>query len=222
MRRRDQGAWLPGLGPRFVRMRAHLDSRGFGRTASRSASLMALALVVLAMMTGCAAAPATPPPGELLLAYTRDKEVANDVLDEQPTGSPEDRLANIAAYFSREQLAGFLLGALPCGDRPTVTYSYRIRDLGCPVPPPVVEAAAGAAGGQQILVRAMIVRHPDGRLELMPLYVAGSGAGALLVTRRARPIPVGSRTSAATTTCCHGTTRCWWPRSQPTPTAARQ
>jgi hypothetical protein len=167
-------------------MRARLDPRRFHRTAARSASLVALVLVVLAMVTGCAPAPATPPPGELLLAYARDKNVTNDVLDEQPTGSPEDRVANIAAYFSRDQLAGFLLGAYPCGERPTATYSYRIRDLGCPVPPAVAEAADGAAGGQQVLVRGMIVRHPDGRLELMPLYVAGSGAGALLVDETGR------------------------------------
>ncbi|WP_142065384.1 hypothetical protein [Pseudonocardia kunmingensis] len=162
----------PYLGREFARKRG---------TLAAGLPLVLLSLV-LAAVAGCGTPPPAAPPGELLLAYTLDKNVVHDVLDENPDGSGEDRQANIAAYFSRDELASFLFGAAPCLVRPQLIYSSPIPDLGCPLPPAVTAEAARATGGSgEVLVRGMLVRHDDGRLELMPLYVAGSGAGALLV-----------------------------------------
>lgn len=124
---------------------------------ARSGLFVVVAAMVL-LASACGSAEPTP---DLLQEYTRSTEVKNDKFPSDG-GSPEDRLANFAAYYTPDQLQTALLSATPCDP-----------DADCALVGAARHAARDFAGADgEIFQRSVLVKHADSSLELVTLYVA--------------------------------------------------
>ncbi|ROT32794.1 hypothetical protein [Micromonospora sp. HM5-17] len=127
---------------------------------------------VALLVSGCGAGePAEKP--NLLLEYARAATVTNDKHPQFRTAStPEDRLANVAAHYSPEQIQYDLLAATRCDE-----------EDGCRPPGAVHRAADDFAGPDGTLYqRSILVKREDGSLEVLDVYVARKpDDGALLI-----------------------------------------
>ncbi|MGH3877206.1 MAG: LPXTG cell wall anchor domain-containing protein [Actinophytocola sp.] len=117
---------------------------------------MFVAVVAALSLSGCAS-PAEEPPEDvdLFREYARSGDVENDPFG--GTGSGEDRLANFASQGTPEQILTQLLAATECAADCDAAGATR--------------AAAKDFGGT-LYERLVLVKHPDGALEMLPLYVA--------------------------------------------------
>jgi hypothetical protein len=125
----------------------------------RAGSGIVAALIAL-MVSACGSS--TPPTSapDLFLEYAESTNVKNDKFDSG--GTSEDRLANFAAYYTPEQLKSKVLSASPCD-----------ADAGCHLNGAVGKAAQDFAGpAATVFERSILVKHQNGSLELITLYVA--------------------------------------------------
>ncbi|MFI1107783.1 hypothetical protein ACH4TU_07490 [Streptomyces physcomitrii] len=171
------------------RCSAVLSARGGVRLpASAAACAFVLALVLAlvlvlagALVSGCGSRAAEGSREGLLREYRESTAVRNDKFAGAGESSA-DRRANFAAYYTPRALLSALLSATPCR-----------AAAGCPA-----SAAAGravrefAGAGGRAFERAVLVRHGDGSLELITLYVARRSDGtAALVDSRGGTYPGG-------------------------------
>lgn len=136
---------------------------------------MRQALVVLAvlMVSACGSAKPLVSPDELFMEYAQSTHVKNDLLANGAT-TGKDRLASLAAYYSGGELRGVLLFAYECGGNEKVPswHEERCRSN---------DAVGRAASGGTLFARSVIVKHGDGSLELVTLFVARSPGRSVLV-----------------------------------------
>lgn len=138
----------------------------------RGRSLTTAAVAVAALVAGCGSGEPSVSAGELFGEYARSTDVRNDRFP-SAGGSGEDRLANFASMGTPDQLVASLLRTYECGD------SAAAR---CELNPEVDAAVADFAGdGVQPLGRSLLVKHADGGLELITLYVVRRADGAARV-----------------------------------------
>jgi hypothetical protein len=131
-------------------------------------SLAAAVLVGVASVAGCGSTEPSVSPGELFGEYARATDVRNDRFP-STGGSSEDRLANFASMGTPDQIAGSLLRTYECGEGSS---SNRAPSNRCQLTGPVIRAAADFAGaGAEPLGRSLLVKHDDGNLELITVYV---------------------------------------------------
>jgi hypothetical protein len=128
--------------------------------------------LVLLLVSGCGSAEPSTSPADLFMEYARSTEVRNDRF---PTnGGSEDRLANFASRGTPEQIRNLLFQAFDCeaagGDFPVSR---------CDASVPVQQAAESFGG--TLHGRSVVVKHGDGSLELVTLYVAADGDRAQLI-----------------------------------------
>jgi hypothetical protein len=124
----------------------------------------ALLAVVLA---GCAAPTAPEPEPNLFGEYLRSTDVVNDRFP--GGGTAEDRMAGLAAYYSADQLLSRLLSAFECGEGMTGGGSF---DTSCDLTPAVLDGIRAAGGdADDVHGRVLLVKHADGRLELVTVFV---------------------------------------------------
>ena len=143
--------------------------------------MVAVAVTVMVALAGCGSAPPPlPAPQQLFQDYINSTTVKNDEF----TGvtNKADRIANFAAYYTRDDLASFLFSAYQCENAPS-------NQLGCP-PDAAVTSTANAFGGK-LYERNLLVRHHDGRLELMPLYLGTKAGVHELIDSTGRAYPGG-------------------------------
>jgi hypothetical protein len=147
-------------------------------------SVVVLAAAVAAMVSGCGSGEPSVSPNELFGEYVRSTDVKNDRLP-STGGSSEDRMANFAAYYSVEQLRAVLLQTFECGSSEARNPAPSNR---CELNAAVRKAAVDFAGAEVTpLGRSILVKHEDGSLELITLYVAQrSGDEARLIDRTGR------------------------------------
>ena len=140
---------------------------------------MIVAAVLVTSVAGCGSGEPSVSPGELFGEYARSTDVRNDRFPSSG-GSGEDRLANFASMGTPDQLAASLLRTYECGDGAAAT--NREPADPCAVAGPVSEAARDFAGdGAKPLGRSVLVKHDDGQLELLTLYVVQRADGAARV-----------------------------------------
>ncbi len=123
----------------------------------------ALAVSIALMMSACSSsAPPTPAPApNLFLEYTKSTNVKNDKFGNG--GTSEDRLATLRAYYSTpDQLLSALLSAFPCDAGTDCRLNGAVSEA--------VQDFAGSAG--TVFERTILVKHQNGSLELITLYVA--------------------------------------------------
>jgi hypothetical protein len=132
--------------------------------------ILALTLLLLA---GCGSTEPSVSPAELFMEYARSTEVRNDRF---PTsdGASEDRLANFAAHGTPQQIQNLLFQAFDC-ESAGGNFPVSRCEAGVPV-----KKAAETFGGT-LYGRSIVVRHADGSLELVTLYVAADGDRAQLI-----------------------------------------
>lgn len=111
------------------------------------------------LLAGCGSAE-PPEDVDLFQEYLHSSDVVHDPLPGAGM-SPEDRIANFAAYGPPESVLGSLLGATECTDECDASKATR--------------AAAEDLGGT-LYERHVLVKHEDGGLEVVPLYVASKSA----------------------------------------------
>ncbi|MFS8102795.1 hypothetical protein LFM09_37275 [Lentzea alba] len=132
-------------------------------------------LVVFAVLlaSACGSAEPSVSPDDLFMEYARSTTVKNDLLAHGATKS-EDRLATLASRYSGGELRGALLFAYECNDNKPAPdwHTKRCRRSS------VVDRAAG---GGTMFARSVIVKHGDGSLELVTLYVAQSPGRSVLL-----------------------------------------
>jgi hypothetical protein len=117
---------------------------------------MFVAVVAALSLSGCASQPEEPPEDvDLFREYARSGDVENDPFG--GTGSGEDRLANFASQGTPAQIMTQLLAATECAAECDAGGATR--------------AAAKEFGGS-LYQRLVLVKHPDGAMEMVPLYVA--------------------------------------------------
>ncbi|HEV7648925.1 MAG TPA: hypothetical protein VGP26_12235 [Actinophytocola sp.] len=107
------------------------------------------------LLSGCGS-DQPPDDANLFREYTHSTSVENDPFPGQGMSS-EDRIANLASYGPPEAIQSSLLAAGECADD-------------CH-PGGATRAAAKAFGGE-LYQRLVLVKHDDGTLALVPLYVA--------------------------------------------------
>lgn len=111
------------------------------------------------LLAGCGSAE-PPEDVDLFQEYLHSTDVVHDPLPGAGM-SPEDRIANFAAYGTPESVLGMLLGATECADECDAGKATR--------------AAAEDLGGT-LYERHVLAKHEDGGLEVVPLYVASRSA----------------------------------------------
>jgi hypothetical protein len=143
-----------------------------------------LAAALAVVVSGCGSDEPSVTANELFGEYVRSTDVKNDRLP-STGGSSEDRMANFAAYYTVEQLRAVLLQTFECGlsDARNPEPSNR-----CELNRAVAKAASDFAGAEVTpLGRSVLVKHDDGSLELVTLYVVQrSGGEARLIDRTGR------------------------------------
>ncbi|WP_328326924.1 hypothetical protein OHA70_39375 [Kribbella sp. NBC_00382] len=134
-------------------------------------SFLAIVLAALAFTaSACAADEAPDPAPNLLGEYLKSTSVRNDRFP-NTGGSSEDRLANLAAHYSAEQLQSRLLLAFPCS---TSEGQDEFFDTSCS--PSTAAAKTAERLGGKLNARVLVVKHKDNSLELLTLYLAGNQA----------------------------------------------
>lgn len=145
----------------------------------------------LALTTSaCSPEEASPGPDEdLLWEYIESSDVRNDRFPSSSDVGPEDRKATFAAYLGGPRdVLNALLSAFPCGDEDEgagVIYPIE-EESACDVNGAVRDAVRESVGADaEIWGRSVLVKHDDGSLELITLYVArrsgGGGGDAVLI-----------------------------------------
>ncbi|WP_158890109.1 hypothetical protein [Amycolatopsis anabasis] len=144
------------------------------RTSPR---LLAAILVAIGLaLPACGSADAPDPKPNLLIEYWQSAAVKNDRLPGYGS-APGDRQANLAAYYSPEQLLSRLLSVFTCTDEPldTERQGGDSFDTSCDLNAAVRRAVREAGGDpQHVSGRVALVKHPDGALELMTLFIANA------------------------------------------------
>ncbi|NGO10069.1 hypothetical protein G5C60_21360 [Streptomyces sp. HC44] len=146
-------------------------------TRARPAVRAALAVLITVLLASCGSSAPKTSAAKLFQEYTKSTEVKNDKFPSDG-GSSADRLSNFAAYYTPEQLQYALLAATACvsdtdADTDADTGSIVDPEADCSPDASVREAArdfAGASG--ELFQRSVLVKHEDGSLELVTLYVA--------------------------------------------------
>ncbi|MBN6041184.1 hypothetical protein [Amycolatopsis sp. 195334CR] len=132
-----------------------------------TALLIALGLGVSA----CGSADAPDPKPNLLKEYWASPAVKNDRLPGYGA-APEDRQANLAAFYNPDQLLSRLLSVFPCSDE-SASRGGGHFDTTCDLTSEVRGAVQEAGGDPQAISgRVALVKHSDGELELMTLFLA--------------------------------------------------
>lgn len=140
-----------------------------------------VAAVVITLIPGCGSDEPEVSPGELFLEYARSTDVRNDRFP-GTGGSSEDRLANFASMGTPNQLIARLLRTYECGQGGAVSRSPMNR---CELNSKVEGSARDFAGAEaKPLGRSMLVKHSDGELELITLYVVQRADGEAKVIDR--------------------------------------
>jgi len=130
-----------------------------------------IATALLMALAACGSS--TPDPSVNLFGeYVKDTNVAHDRMG-AGSGSGDDRMANFAAYYSVDELKCRLLCAFRCaasGSRGGDGF-----DAGCDL----TEAAGGAlrdlgASMPDLQARVLLVKHDNGSLDLVTVYLANS------------------------------------------------
>ncbi|MEU3627524.1 hypothetical protein BS329_41090 [Amycolatopsis coloradensis] len=134
---------------------------------------MAIGLAVSA----CGSADTPDPKPNLVKEYWESSAVKNDRLPGYGA-APEDRQANLAAYYSPEQLLSRLMSVFTCTKGPGSGGRGGDRfDTSCDLSAAVRRAIQEAGGDpQRVSARVVLVKHPDGVLELMTLVIANDKA----------------------------------------------
>ncbi|MFI5952197.1 hypothetical protein [Cryptosporangium sp. NPDC051539] len=136
---------------------------------------LVMALAALTSVAGCASAEPSASPGELFQEYLQASEVRHDRLP-RAGDSSADRLANFLSMGTPDQLAGALMRTYDCGEGDS---SSATAPNPCDLSGPVGRAATGFAGaGAKPLGRSLLVKHDDGTLELVTVYVVRKAGGA--------------------------------------------
>ena len=141
-----------------------------------------LVMVVAVLLTaGCGRAEPSITSGQMLREYAgATAPVKNDRFTSG--GSGEDRLANFAAYYSRDQLAAALFAAYECDDSSAGAPNAASPSNPCQLSGDVTEAAQEFTGSDdRPNARSILVKHADGSLELITVYIARRGEDALLI-----------------------------------------
>lgn len=122
----------------------------------------ALAALIGTLVSGCGGSGEPDiSASELMREYTKSTDVKNDVFP--GGGTSEDRIANIAAHVSADQLPSALLAAGAC----------EAATEKCPRPGAAERAVRDFAGKSgEAFERSVLVKREDGSLELLRLYVA--------------------------------------------------
>lgn len=148
---------------------------GVPHTSGMRTRLLTVLLTALGLVVSACGSGDTPDitPNRLIVEYWGSPAVKNDRLPGYGE-APEDRKANLAAYFSPDQLVTRLLSVFPCTDgalgTPRAANGF---DSHCASNSAVRQAVRGAGGDpERMSARVALVKHPDGGLELMTLYVA--------------------------------------------------
>jgi hypothetical protein len=124
------------------------------------------------LLSGCASTKEPPGDVDLFREYARSSDVANDPYPTEDMSSG-DRLAHFASMGPPEAVLSSVLAADECADDCHAGGATR-----------------AAAKGGTLYQRLVLVKHDDGRLELVPLYVAQkSGNDALLVDSKGNTYP---------------------------------
>lgn len=128
-----------------------------------SAILAAIAVLIALLMSACSssAPPSPTPPPNLFLEYIESTNVKNDKFGNG--GTSEDRVASLRAYYTTpDQLQSALLSASPCDASAACRPTEAARDA----------AQHFTGSGGTVFERSILVKHKDGSLELITLYVA--------------------------------------------------
>jgi hypothetical protein len=137
--------------------------------------VVAALLAALSSVAGCGSAEPSASPGELFGEYARATDVRNDRFP-STGGSSEDRLANFASMGAPDQVAGSLLRTYECADG---TASSRTPSSPCDLTRSVSTAATDFAGADaKPMGRSLLVKHDNGKLELLTVYVVSRTDGA--------------------------------------------
>ena len=126
------------------------------------------------LVSGCGSTEPSASVNQLFGEYLRSTEVRNDRF--VSTGSSADRMSNFAAYYTPEQLLAVLLATFECDN--VEPENPEPRNF-CE-PSGAVERVARDVGGE-LHARSVLVKHDDGSLELITLYVVRNPDRALLV-----------------------------------------
>lgn len=128
--------------------------------------------LALLLVSGCGSAEPSMSPGDLFMEYARSTDVRNDRFPS--FGGSGDRLANFAAHGTPDQIRARLFQAFDC-EAAGGNFPVSRCDLTVPV-----KKSAESFGGKPH-GRSIVVRHDDGSLELVTLYVVVDGDRAVLV-----------------------------------------
>lgn len=131
-----------------------------------------VATAIALVTASCAAQDAPDPEPNLFGEYVRSTHVKNDRF--HSTGSSADRMANFAAYYTPEDLQSRLLLAFPCTEPVDPSHTGGdFFDTSCDLTDPVL-AAVDSLGGtpERVNGRVMLVKHDDGSLELLTVFVS--------------------------------------------------
>ncbi|MFJ6676306.1 hypothetical protein ACIQMJ_34840 [Actinosynnema sp. NPDC091369] len=139
--------------------------------------LLAVVLVVVgAAVSGCGSAEAPDPKPNLIKEYWESPQVENDRLPGYGA-SPGDRQANLAAYYSPDQLVSRLMSVFECTDASGATRGGNRFDTSCDLTPAVRRAVRDVGGDPgRVSGRVLLVKHEDGGLELVTLFIANGRA----------------------------------------------
>ncbi len=124
--------------------------------------------------SACSTSEEPVPKPNLLGEYVRSTDVENDRFP-GGGGSGEDRMANLASRYSIDQLKSRLLTPFPCTEPGSNSGSPRatLFKTGCDLTPAVTaELRRAGASTDKVVARAVLVKHGDGKLELITLFLA--------------------------------------------------
>lgn len=126
---------------------------------------MWVAVAAIGLLLCACSSPPKPTPGEMVYEYEHNTHVKNDSILSKK--SVRDRLTDIADLGGPDKAVWpWLLGAWNCGDPETVSAWGRT------VPRAVADKAVQTTDyGDQLYKRQVLVKHADGRMELLDLYV---------------------------------------------------
>ncbi|MFJ8333328.1 hypothetical protein [Streptomyces sp. NPDC094437] len=128
---------------------------------ARSGMCAAVVAVTVVMASGCGASAPKTSASELFQEYTRSTDVKNDMFA-SGSATSADRVANFASRGSPDQVQTALLSAYRCDTdadcSPSGKVDHAVRDF--------------AGKGGTLFARSILVKHDNGSLELITLYVA--------------------------------------------------
>jgi hypothetical protein len=131
-----------------------------------------LLTAVLLVVSGCGSADAPDPVPNLVKEYWESASVENDRLPGYGA-APEDRQANLAAYYSPDQLVSRLMSVFECTDGPDTGRRGGDRfDTSCDIGAAAGHAVRDAGGDpRHVSGRVLLVKRSDGGLELLTLLI---------------------------------------------------